>query len=315
MRVGVAGAGRIGEVHVRTLVDQPRVSGIPLYEPDPVRTRVLAGLPGVVPVPTVDALLADVDALVIASPTPTHAELLHAAMSAGIPAFCEKPIALDLEQIRGLADIAKGVDGRVQVGFHYRFDPALRALAAQAGMVAPRFVRVHSTTEFAPSPEYLAGAGGLVADKLIHELDMVRWLTGSAVTTVAALGAGVGEPMTAGLLLHLADGGLAAVWGAYRSAVGFDLTVEVETAEAVYVAGNRRPNGETASVVPPSTVVDFRDRFAVAYAAEIEAFLDLVSGTEPNPCGLEEAVQTQLVVAAAQAALRERRVVDVEEIS
>lgn len=311
MRVGVVGAGRIGEVHVSSLARGDQVSEVLLYDPDPARTHVLAAAHQVVVMPSVDALIAEVDALVIASPTPTHVELLDVAMSAGIPTFCEKPVAVDLEKVRMLAERAERTAGRVQVGFHYRFDPALRALAAGAPTRGPMFVRVHSTTEFAPSDEYLVGAGGLIADKLIHELDLVRWVTGAAVTTVAALGAGTGEPMAAALLLRLADGGLAAVWGGYRSPAGFDLTVEVETGERVQVVGNRRPIAEVASGVPPSHVVDFRDRFAAAYKAELEAFLAFARGERPNPCSLEEAVLTQLVVAAAQSALRDCRVVEV----
>lgn len=201
----------------------------------------------------------------------------------------------------------------VQVGFHYRFDPALRELAGSSD-TGPRSLRVHSTTEFAPSAAYLAAAGGLVADKLVHELDMVRWLSGSEVVRVAALSSAPaagegGNVMTAALTLELADGGLAAVWGGYRSVAGFDLSVEVETAEAVRVAGNRRQVSDGPSAVRRSTVADFRDRFAAAYAAELDAFLALVDGGAPSPCDLFEVLQTQRLVVAAQTALTERRVV------
>lgn len=313
MRVGVAGAGRIGEVHVRNLAQHAAVSEVRLFDPDPSRVAAVAAAEGAVPVTSMAELLVGADAVVIASPTQTHADLLDRAMAAGLPAFCEKPVAAHLGEIQALAGRAERCGHRVQVGFHYRFDPALRALASSI-TGPPRLLRVHSTTEFAPSAEYLAGAGGLVADKLIHELDMIRWLGGAAVTTVAAFGAEDDEPMTAGLLLRLADGGLANVWGGYRSVAGFDLTVEVETADTVLVIGSRRPSVEGVASVPPSRVVDFRDRFASAYRAELDAFLAFARGECPNPCSLEEAVQTQLLVVAAQMALREHRIVEVGEL-
>jgi myo-inositol 2-dehydrogenase/D-chiro-inositol 1-dehydrogenase len=237
-------------------------------------------------------------------------------MDAGLSVFCEKPVAAEPAEVQALAERSRTSGCPVQVGFHYRFDPALRNLADRsAASSGPRLLRVHSTTEFAPSAEYLAGAGGLIADKLVHELDMVRWLTGSEVTRVAALPA-VGAPrdaetMTAAVTLELADGGLAAVWGGYRSVAGFDLAVEVETPEIVMVVGNRRPVGETSEQVPPSLVVDFRQRFVDAYRAELDAFLALARGVGPNRCDLQEAVRTGLLVEAARTALEEGRVVDV----
>jgi myo-inositol 2-dehydrogenase/D-chiro-inositol 1-dehydrogenase len=314
MRVGLAGAGRIGEVHLRTLAAHPAVTQVLLHDPDRSRAEELAGECGARAVTGVDELFADVDAVVIASPTATHRELLERAIGAGLPTFCEKPVAAELAEVEDLADLARQAGSPVQVGFHYRFDPALRTLAQRSSSAAgPRLVRVHSTTEFAPSAEYLAGAGGLIADKLVHELDMVRWMTGSEVTAVAALPA-LGAPrdaqvMTAAVLLQLADGGLAEVWGGYRSVAGFDLVVEVETSAEVLVVGNRRPVGEEPACVSRSSVVDFRDRFLSAYHAELDAFLALARGDGPNLCGLEEAVRTQRLVEAARAALDRSQVV------
>jgi len=316
VRVGLAGAGRIGEVHLRTLTGHPAVSQVHLYDPDQARLAALAQAHGAHAVRSIDELCVQVDALVIASPTATHVELLDRAMSASLPAFCEKPVAAELKEIEELADRASRTGCPVQVGFHYRFDPALRELAERSSSAAgPRLVRVHSTTEFAPSPEYLAGAGGLIADKLVHELDMIRWMTGSEVTSVAALPAAgaprEAEAMTAALVLQLADGGLAAVWGGYRSVAGFDLVVEIETPREVLVIGNRRPVGEQPASVAPSSVADFRDRFRSAYHAELDAFLALARGGGVNPCDLEEAVRTQRLVEAARTALDEGRVVSV----
>jgi myo-inositol 2-dehydrogenase / D-chiro-inositol 1-dehydrogenase len=321
MRIGLAGAGRIGEVHLRNLTNHPAVSRVHVYDPDQERAAVLAREHGAVPSGSVEDLLADIDALVIASPTPTHAELLERALASGLPSFCEKPVAEDLARVEELGERSARTGCPVQVGFHYRFDPALRELADRSSSAGgPCLLRVHSTTEFALSAGYLAGAGGLVADKLVHELDMVRWLTGSEVVRVAALPSSGspddgGEPMTAGLTLELADGGLAAVWGGYRSVAGFDLAVEVETAGEVWVAGNRRQVSDGPVSVTPSAVADFRDRFTAAYEAELDAFLALAQGDGPNRCDLFEAVRTQRLVVVAQQALTERRVISLRDLS
>jgi myo-inositol 2-dehydrogenase / D-chiro-inositol 1-dehydrogenase len=321
MRVGLAGAGRIGEVHLGTLANHPAVAEVRLYDPDLQRCRALAQQHGARASASVNELLDGIDALVIASPTPTHVELLDGALERGLPSFCEKPVAEQLADVEELSERATRIGCPVQVGFHYRFDPALRDLAARSTGTGPRMLRVHSTTEFAPSADYLARAGGLVADKLVHELDMVRWLTGSEVVRVAAVpargtgdGPASGAAMTAALTLELDDGGLASVWGGYRSVAGFDLSVEVETAEEVWVVGNRRQVSDAPQTVQPSAVADFRDRFVDAYRAELDAFLALAAGNGSNPCDLSEAVRTQRLVAAAQLALTEGRMVSLVDL-
>lgn len=315
MRIGLAGAGRIGEVHFRTLIEDPRCSAVTVFDVDAARAEELAGQGSADVVTSVDRLLADSDALVVASPTPTHLPLLRAAVAQGLPTFCEKPIAIDSADVRRVSDEVASAGAVVQVGFHYRFDPALRELASVGWSGSSRQLRVHSTTEFAPSAEYLAEAGGLIADKLIHELDMVRWMTGAEPVKVAALTADPadagGQPMRAGLLIQLTDGAIATVWGAYQSVAGFDLAVEREDADGVLVMGNRRPVSEMPVRVSPNDVPDFRLRFVDAYRAELEAFIEVARGERDNPCPLIEAVRTQLLVDACSRALSSGTVVTV----
>ncbi|WP_131105949.1 Gfo/Idh/MocA family oxidoreductase [Ornithinimicrobium sufpigmenti] len=320
MRVGLTGVGRVGEVHLKNLCGSSGVSEVLVHDAHRARAESVAEEHGARVVTSFDDLLCSVDALVVASPTETHADILDRAIARGVPTFCEKPVSTELVEIADLAVTAAQSQTDVQVGFHYRFDPALRTLAAGLSTTdGPHQVRVHSTTEFAPSQEYLAGAGGLILDKLIHELDMLRWLTGAEVSHVSALAlspeAPASEPMTASLTLQLNDGGLATIWGAYRSSAGFDLTVEVENTGGVQVMGSRRPATEMPTQVGPSKITDFRDRFATAYELEMTAFLDLAQGTGKNPSDLDEAVRTHQLVEAARTALLTGTVVAVEDIS
>ena len=109
--------------------------------------------------------------------------------------------------------------------------------------------------------------------------------------------------------LEPADGGSASLWGGCRSVAGFELSVEVETQEAVLVAGNRRTVSEEPELVAPSAVLDFRDRFVDAYHSELDAFVAVARGVGPNRCDLQEAVRRDVLVAAARTALLERRVI------
>lgn len=312
MRIAVVGAGRIGEVHARNLMSQAACRSVVLYDLDRQRAAAAAEAVGAETEPDLDHALHQADGVVIASPTPTHATVMRHAFAKRIPVFCEKPVAATTAELIQLTEEAERHAVPVQVGFHYRFDPALRQLAEQCGSEpGPRHIRVHSTTEFAPSAEYLASAGGVIADKLIHELDLLRWLSGDEAVAVAALPATgtESEAMTAGLLVQLNGGSLASVWGGYRSVAGFDLAVEVETSTSVRTIGNRRPAVIGPALVPVSTVTDFRDRFADAYSQEIAAFLGLAAGNRATPCSLSEALRTQQLVETAQAALRNGQVV------
>ncbi|MDQ6527369.1 Gfo/Idh/MocA family oxidoreductase [Nocardioides sp. LHD-245] len=313
VRVGLAGAGRIGEVHFASLLRDPRCGTVKVHDLDVSRATELT-----VTAPDARASVArstvelfdDIDALVIASPTPTHLPLLREAISRGVPTFCEKPVAMASADVERVAAEAAAGGVAVQVGFHYRFDPALQELAAEGWAGGRKMLRILSTTAFAPTAEYLAGAGGLIADKLIHELDLVRWMTGSQPRSVCALTADE-EAMTAALVVTFEDGGIATIWGGYESVAGFDLTVEKEDASGARVIGNRRPLSNKPLEVPVSTVTDFRERFMDAYAIEIAAFLDVVAGERENPCSLDEAVATQRLVDACAESLITAQVVPV----
>ena len=197
LEVGVVGLGRIGTHHVQTLLGLKDVS-VSVTDADPKRARRVADELGVRLLATPEELLeAGVDALVIATSTPSHAPLLQLAAASAVAAFCEKPVALDLatlDRVRVAVDHAGIV---VQVGFQRRFDEGYRSAreAVATGGVGRILVMRAATHDPVPPPaEYIAASGGIFSDLHIHDFDAIRFVSGEEVTQVYADGAGMDAP-------------------------------------------------------------------------------------------------------------------------
>ncbi|WP_043631444.1 Gfo/Idh/MocA family protein [Nonomuraea candida] len=311
MRVGLLGLGRIGAFHAATLAAHPLVDE--LIVADPVRTSP-HGRPG-------DPFQAD--AVVIATPTGTHAELIIKACDRGIPAFCEKPVASTVAETVKVLQTAAG--NRVQVGFQRRFDPGYVAAAhaLRAGELG-ELHRVHLVTaDPAPPPAaYLPLSGGIYRDCHIHDFDALRWVTGREVVSVYARGANrgaaffaeAGDVDTSAALLALDDGTLATLQGSRYNGGGYDVRMELAGTKRTQAVGlGPRAPLHTTEALPPGSGApwpDFVSRFETAYRAEIDAFLR--GGT--NPCTIEDALEALYVAEAADLSLREGRPVEVAEV-
>ncbi|MEV0588870.1 Gfo/Idh/MocA family oxidoreductase [Nonomuraea sp. NPDC050310] len=312
MRVGLLGLGRIGAFHAETLA--PLVDE--LIVADPVRTSPY-GRPG-------DPF--EADALVIATPTATHAELLLRACAQGIPTFCEKPVALTVEQTRAVLD-ARG-ETMVHIGFQRRFDAGYAA--ARAAVRAGDLGQVHRvhllTADPAPPPAgYIPTSGGIFRDCHIHDFDILRWVTGREARTVYATGANRGEAFfaeagdvdTSAALLTLDDGTLATLQGSRYNGAGYDVRMEVAGTRATQAVG-LGPRAPLASLDegtrPAEPWPDFVTRFEDAYRAELRAFLEAARGDRESPCTIEDALAALLIAEAADRSRREGRPVEVEKV-
>ncbi|MFC4122283.1 Gfo/Idh/MocA family oxidoreductase [Nonomuraea zeae] len=310
MRVGLLGLGRIGAFHAATLATHPLVDE--LIVADPVRTSPY-GRPG-------DPF--EADAVVIATPTGTHAELIIRACERGVPAFCEKPVAGTVADTVKVLESAQG--HRVQIGFQRRFDPGYVAAAhaLRAGELG-ELHRVHLiTADPAPPPaEYIATSGGIFRDCHIHDFDILRWVTGREVMSVYATGANrgaaffaaAGDVDNSAALLTLDDGTLATLQGSRYNGAGYDVRMELAGTERTQVVGlgPRAPLHTTEG--PPSGEEpwpDFVTRFETAYRREIDGFLR----AEESLCSIEDALEALYVAEAADLSLRERRPVEVAEV-
>lgn len=241
MRVVLFGVGRLGSFHAATLHAHPEVSELVLADADAARAAEAAARlgTGARAASSVDAAFAGgADAVVIASATSAHAGLISRAVRAGLPAYCEKPVALDLEStVTALREVEEA-GSVLQMGFQRRFDPGYRA--AREAVRAGRLGRLHTvralTSDMAPPPpEFVPLSGGLYRDCLIHDFDAVRWVTGREVVEVYAMGANggadffreAGDVDTAAALLTLDDGTLATATSTRYNGAGYDIRMEL----------------------------------------------------------------------------------------
>src|SRR5439155_1010576 len=293
LRVGLVGVGRIGAFHAETLRTLETVSSLTVADSDAARARQVAEALGATAVETPEALLeAGVDALVIATPTPGHAPLLRLAASAGVPAFCEKPVALELVTIDDVLEHVERAGILVQIGFQRRFDTGYQAArdAVASGALGNLLVARAATHDPAPPPEeYIAASGGIFRDLHIHDFDAIRFVTGREIAEVYADGA-VREAGwferhddvdVAAALLRLDDGTLAIVSGTRHDPLGYDVRLEVfGTADSIAVGVDARsPYRSVEPNAPPppeSGYANFLDRFGAAYRAELEQFVERV---------------------------------------
>ena len=330
MRVGLLGAGRIGAWHARFLGGHPLVGDLLIGDADPRRAEALAGPLGA-RADTPDTVLgAGLDAVVIATPTSTHADLLARACDAGVPAFCEKPVAPDLRTTLEIRDRAAKTGVPVHIGFQRRFDAGYAAArrAVQDGRLGALH-RVHLVTaDPGPPPaEYVRTSGGMFRDCHIHDFDILRWVTGREVESVTAVGANRGDAYFAdagdvdnsAAVLTMDDGTIATVQGSRYNGAGYDVRMELAGTAGTWVVGldERAPlRSAEPGVDWPSgdPWTEFQERFDPAYACEIGTFLEVAKGNLPSPCTVEEALEAFLVAEAAALSLREGRRVELAEL-
>ncbi|MBK5993109.1 Gfo/Idh/MocA family oxidoreductase [Streptomyces microflavus] len=334
MRIGLIGTGRIGTFHAEVLSRHPAVDSLLVADADPERAAVAATRTGASAVP-VDAMFTGggrdlPDALVICSATAAHASLIARAARAGLPVFCEKPIALDLPGTLGALAEVEAAGSVLQLGFMRRFDTGYGE--ARAAVREGRLGRLHTvravTSDPAPPPaDYLPLSGGLYRDCLVHDFDILRWVTGREVSEVYATGSDAGPAMfraagdvdTAAALLTLDDGTLATATATRCNGAGYDVRMELAGELDQIAVGlddrtpltSAEPEGPGA---PAKPWPGFLERFAPAYEAELDAFLRVARGELANPCDGREALHALRIAEACEISRRERRPVAMEEI-
>jgi myo-inositol 2-dehydrogenase / D-chiro-inositol 1-dehydrogenase len=331
LHIGLIGVGRIGRFHARTLQDLDDVAALTLTDLDHDRAAEAAAELGAEAVPTPDDLVAaDVDAIVVATPTPAHASMLRLAARAAIPAFCEKPAALDLATMDDLVEEVERAGILVQIGFQRRFDAGYRAAhdaVADGALGNLLVVRAATHDPSPPAEAYIAASGGIFRDLHIHDFDAVRFVTGKEVVEVYADGAVLeaewferhGDVDTSAAVLRLSGGALGILSGTRHDPLGYDVRLEVfGTGDSLAVGQDAR--SPLRSVEPGVAraespgYANFMERFEPAYRSELAAFVATVRAGGPSPCGLEEARAALLVALAADRSRAERRPVSIEEV-
>jgi myo-inositol 2-dehydrogenase/D-chiro-inositol 1-dehydrogenase len=312
--IAVIGAGRIGRIHAGNVAAHPAARLVGVADPDAAAASALASACGARVVSLDEAFAAE--AVLIASPTPTHAGFIERAAAAGRAVFCEKPVDLDAARARACLDVAARAGIPLMIGFNRRFDPHFAALKAalDAGAIGRlEMLAITSRDPSPPPPAYVAASGGLFRDMTIHDFDMARFLLGEEVVEVFASAACLVDPAigaagdvdSALVTLRTASGKLCSISNSRRATYGYDQRIEAHGAAGMLRAGNvaestlERAGAEGFTTAP--ALPFFLERYAAAYRAELDAFVAAVaSGSAPAPGGRDGLAALLLADAAAE---------------
>jgi len=320
LRFAQFGAGRIGTIHAANLAATGSTQLRYVVEVNAAAGAALAAKYGA-QVTDVTAALGDpeIDAVIIASSTDTHAELIIAAAKAGKAIFCEKPIDLSLKRVDQCLAAVKQAKVPMFVAFNRRFDPSFAALKSRitrGDIGSVEQVIVTSRDPGLPPISYIKVSGGQFRDMTIHDFDMARWLLGEEPTEVFAYGSCLVDPAvgkagdtdTVMVLMKTASGRQAHINNSRRAAYGYDQRIEVHGAKGRLLAGNRTPTtvelADGTSVSADKPLYFFLERYAEAYRAELAAFVDAVTNRQPMPVG---AADGRMAIVLAEAALKSLR--------
>jgi myo-inositol 2-dehydrogenase/D-chiro-inositol 1-dehydrogenase len=310
------GAGFIGPVHAANIAAHPRATLKYVVDLDRAAAERVAGKHGGA-VATMAEALADprLDAVVICTPPRSHASLIEMAALAGKAIFCEKPIDLDLAKVNDCGTALRKTRVPFFVGFNRRFDQTHRALfdALRRGDIGRTEMVVISSRdpEISP-PDYVAAMPyGIFYDTMIHDFDMVRWLTGAEPVEVYARTAVAldertnphRDPDTAMVVLTLADGGLVHVNSSFRAVYGYDQRIEAFGEKGMLISQNRQPTALTRfgpdGIHQDPLYYFFIQRYAEAYAAELDHFIASIESTKAPAIGFEDGRRALAIAYAA----------------
>ena len=325
--VAVIGAGRIGRIHARNVSDNDNARIIYVCDVVADAAAELANRCGG-KAASVDRILVDenVGAVIIASSTDTHAELIEQAAAAGKAIFCEKPLDLDVQRARASVEIAKKSNVLLCLGFNRRHDPDFEKLKAEANSGSIGTIEVVSIVSRDPSPpppEYVQRSGGLFRDMMIHDLDMGRWLLGEEPSQLFAAGSALADPKieklgdidTAVAVLRTASGRLCQITNSRRCCYGYDQRIEVFGSEGMVRADNQKntqvEKATTGGFTTEPALPFFLERYAKAYRIQLDRFIHAVGGHRVDlPLGLYGLRALELAE-AAQESLETGRAVEI----
>ena len=328
LRFGLFGAGRIGRVHAASLATHPRTELAVVHDPIEPAAREVAARYGALPTQDADVILDDpgIDAVVIASPTATHVDLLTAAVRAGKAVLCEKPIDLDLARVDACQAALEGLDATIMIGFNRRFDPTFAEVRDRVakGEIGRLEQLIITSRDPAPAPAaYIATSGGLFRDMTIHDFDMARFFLGDVVE-VQAMGANLIEPYiaeagdvdSAVVSMRGAGGELCQIINSRRCAFGYDQRLEAFGADGMLSAGNQtatsvRRSGAAGTETAAPYLTFFLDRYATAYRAELDHLVICIEqGLTPSP-GFDDGRAALVLADAATESMKTGQVVRV----
>ncbi len=334
LRIAVLGCGRIGRMHAENIHTHPRAELAGVFDVVKAASEDVASRLGVTLFPTSDAVFesADVDAILIATSTATHADFIEQAMRCGKPVLCEKPIDLSLDRVKLCAERIAGSDLPIMLGFVRRFDEGHGAV--RKAIAAGTLGEVHQLTITSRDPDiatdaYIEASGGIFHDMTIHDFDMARFIMGEEFETVSAVGARLVSPDlmarcddydTITVVMTTASGKQCTILNSRRAVYGSDQRVEAFGSAGMAISENRTEHG---AKLYGATFTDqgapnlnfFIERYGSAFAAEIDAFVDSVESGQPPSVGFADGQKALELAEAARLSVREGRPVKLSELA
>ncbi|MCV6548129.1 MAG: inositol 2-dehydrogenase [Cohaesibacter sp.] len=317
IRIGLLGAGRIGQTHARAVAALDNVEITAVFDPVDEAAAFVTALTGARQASVSDIMHDEqIDAVIIATPTDLHAEQIEQAAQAGKAIFCEKPVDLNADRVRACLKTADTAGVTLMIGFNRRFDQNFSKVRAaiDAGKVGDvELVQITSRDPSAPAVDYIKRSGGLFRDMMIHDFDMARFLLGEEVVQVSATGSVLTDPAigqagdvdTATATLRTLSGKIAVITNSRRASYGYDQRVEVHGSKGMASAENMRPTtvviANEAGYQQDPLLDFFMERYADAYKSELQTFCAILAGEEkPYPGGLDGLKALELADAAVQ---------------
>lgn len=334
VKVGIVGAGRIGRVHITSIITRVHDAVIKTVA-DPFLTDELAEWAKSMGVEKTTKdyheILDDpeISAVLICSSTDTHSQISLEAIRAGKHVFCEKPIDHDITKIMEVVHALDGTDLKYQVGFNRRFDhnfEALQKTVSEGKIGRPEIIKITSRDPEPPSIDYVKVSGGMFLDMTIHDFDMVRFLAGCDAEEVYVQSANLVDPEigeagdvdTAVITLKMENGAIAVIDNSRRASYGYDQRAEVFGSLGMASVSNDSQSSLQLSnsdgVTGEKPLFFFLERYMDAYGKEVSTFIDAIVNDKETPLNVYDGLKPVLMGLAAKKSSEEHRPVKISEI-
>ncbi len=333
INIALLGMGRIGKIHFKNI--EQHFSGAKITavaDPQIIDSLFKEQYPDIFFSKDPDEVIArpDVDAVLICTPTSSHADLIEKAITNKKNIFCEKPMDLSLERTTALSELAEEAGVKLMLGFNRRFDPDFmeaRKSVREGKIGDVQIVKITSRDPGLPPIEYIKNSGGLFMDMAIHDFDMARYIMAKEVVEVYAKGLVVIDKAvaeardidTALTTLIFEDGTYAVIDNSRKAAYGYDQRLEIFGSGGMIQVDNNLHNRNilyNESGIHSALPLDFfMDRYAKSYLKEMELFIDALVNNKEMPVGGHDGLQATMIAFAAKLSVEENRLVKLSEIN
>jgi len=331
MKIGVAGVGRIGKIHLENILQRfPDVEIVLVADPSDEAEKYVLGknlnfsndYNDIINNP-------EIDTVIICSPTDTHANFVERAAQSGKHIFCEKPLDLSLEQVAKTLKVVEKSGVKLMLGFNRRFDPnflKIKSMVESGKIGDPQILKITSRDPGIPPISYVKVSGGLFMDMAIHDFDMARYIMNKEVVEIYSKAAVLVDPAigeagdidTALTTLTFEDGTMASIDNCRKAVYGYDQRIEVFGSKGMVKADNNFPDNHqyfSADGIHSSLPLNFfLERYAASYYNEMSAFFNSIQKDENISVSGKDAHEAMKIALAALKSVKENRPVMLKEM-